>query len=497
MIMATMKPLPLALFTVLLVSPALFAETITATALAPATMDELVRVSVAVPGRQRAREHHERERTYDGRPANAAIVNIGAATMEISPQAVAAPPATRGFQALNDIYTSVYDSTFPADPSGAAGPHHVVGAFNNGITVHDRSGNLLSRVSNTHFWHDASLPDKYYFDPRVAYDAANDRWVTLILGDDFNYTNGVLFIAVSVSGDPTAGWRRFRVPVDPTGHLDGDISHLGITADKIVVTVKVWTGGSVSGGTPVNTTVFTMSKSAAFAGPNLPVTTNDLPQMDDLAPLSSDDTTVRLVEWRGTNTIRTFELLASGATANSRERTANASFGEGECAQLGSNAALRCCGILLSGVARNGTMWIAQEMCGAPLIWKIKGDAVTTYVIRDSPRSIGFPSIAVNRRGAALVGYVVMSSSIYLTAGYSYIDPAGNISAPAILKSGEATYNEDRWGDFTTTVVDPVDDLSFWALGNYAESGIKTRWATWWGYIPIHDGPPHQRAVRR
>ena len=85
-----------------------------------------------------------------------------------------------------------------------------------------------------------------------------------------------------------------------------------------------------------------------------------------------------------------------------------------------------------------------------------------------------------------------------LTAGYSTIDPAGNISAPAILKSGEAPYTGDRWGDFTTTVVDPVDDLSFWVLGNYADSKLngRTHCATWWGYVKVADGPTRHRAVR-
>ena len=43
-----------------------------------------------------------------------------------------------------------------------------------------------------------------------------------------------------------------------------------------------------------------------------------------------------------------------------------------------------------------------------------------------------------------------------------------------MLKSGEASYFKDfgtgdnRWGDFTATVVDPVDDTSMWTIQEYA-----------------------------
>jgi len=56
-----------------------------------------------------------------------------------------------------------------------------------------------------------------------------------------------------------------------------------------------------------------------------------------------------------------------------------------------------------------------------------------------------------------------------------------------MLKSGEASYFKDfgtgdnRWGDFTATVVDPVDDTSMWTIQEYA--GENNMWDTWWGSI--------------
>ena len=68
----------------------------------------------------------------------------------------------------------------------------------------------------------------------------------------------------------------------------------------------------------------------------------------------------------------------------------------------------------------------------------------------------------------------------------------------ALLKAGEAPYfktlggTENRWGDFSATVVDPTDDTSFWTLQEYAMTHDtfidnntnvvdRSRWGTWWG----------------
>src|SRR5207247_3629386 len=90
--------------------------------------------------------------------------------------------------------------------------------------------------------------------------------------------------------NPAGGWRRFRVPVDPTGTLDPDTTYLAITADTIAVTTNVWKADLY----PVGTVIFTMPKAAAFAGPNLPISSTQADFSDsDLVPVSSTDTTLR------------------------------------------------------------------------------------------------------------------------------------------------------------------------------------------------------------
>src|SRR5437588_6152621 len=93
------RHLPIAALITMTVSP-VFGETIIATALPPATMQELARGSITAPIVERPdRERRDREM----RSAFAPLENAISATMTIG--SLAAPPAaTRGFQATNQAY---------------------------------------------------------------------------------------------------------------------------------------------------------------------------------------------------------------------------------------------------------------------------------------------------------------------------------------------------------------------------------------------------------
>jgi hypothetical protein len=96
----------------------------------------------------------------------------------------------------------------------------------------------------------------------------------------------------------------------------------------------------------------------------------------------------------------------------------------------------------------------------------------------------------VNRENDALIGYSQFSAAQYASAGFSMrmgTDASGTLRAGTVLKAGEAPYFKDlgtgdnRWGDFSSTVVDPLDDLSLWTLQEYAAT--NNNWGTWWGEV--------------
>ena len=113
-----------------------------------------------------------------------------------------------------------------------------------------------------------------------------------------------------------------------------------------------------------------------------------------------------------------------------------------------------------------------------------------------------FPSIAVNKYDDALIGYSVFNPQQYPSAGYSYHDHAqfpGSVNSPYIHKNGENSYyrsggGRNRWGDYSATVIDPVNDVDFWTINEYAQSTANS-WGTWWTQVSGLDTINHNTSV--
>ncbi|MBU0718347.1 MAG: hypothetical protein KJ749_08870, partial [Planctomycetes bacterium] len=104
------------------------------------------------------------------------------------------------------------------------------------------------------------------------------------------------------------------------------------------------------------------------------------------------------------------------------------------------------------------------------------------------------PSIMVNRDGNVALGFSGSHAGQYAAAYYtgrSASDPLGEMAPPALLKAGEGPnnhideYGRNRWGDYSYTTLDPVDERRFWTIQEYAESG--NRWGTWVGVLRAND----------
>jgi hypothetical protein len=105
-----------------------------------------------------------------------------------------------------------------------------------------------------------------------------------------------------------------------------------------------------------------------------------------------------------------------------------------------------------------------------------------------------YPSIAVNKNNDVAVGFSNADSSTYIremATGRVSTDAAGTMNAPYEIRPGEDTYVKDygsgnvRWGDYSATRVDPVDDTTFWTLQQRAVMDVgpaasDDRWETNW-----------------
>lgn len=86
------------------------------------------------------------------------------------------------------------------------------------------------------------------------------------------------------------------------------------------------------------------------------------------------------------------------------------------------------------------------------------------------------PSPAMDRKGNIGIGYTVGGPDIFpgqRFAGRLAGDPKGILTTKeTILVEGEASQERNmRWEDYTTTAMDPSDDLTIWYVGDYIKTG--------------------------
>lgn len=398
--------------------------------------------------------------------------------------AIDPPPVVGGFENASSARVN------PADAAGAVGPNHVVAALNTGIIVQTREGKIRSQLSLNQFW-SGSTRDLTY-DPRISYDALFDRWVTVAIDDGHT-----VLIAASVTGDPTGEWHRYSLKLKQNSDIL-EFTRLALTRDTIMVVTEYVSFSSCI--------VLSMQKSDLYAGAaSVPVKVDDSHGSASLVvPVESPDSDVeylltalqagsisirRLDEPQWQHIQSRIDWEPGWFFAKQRDSGNELDFGFDE---------------LTNAVMRNGVIYTVMMM-GIPegrgrtaLLWsKINPQTRTIIdqgVIDDGVTYYGYPSIAVNRHGAALIGYAISSRLEYPSARYVFLDPLGRQSREGSVKEGNWSIRDtDRWGDYTTTVVDPTDDSMFWTLQMYADT---SHWTTWWAKVKAPAGTNRRRSAR-
>lgn len=117
-----------------------------------------------------------------------------------------------------------------------------------------------------------------------------------------------------------------------------------------------------------------------------------------------------------------------------------------------------------------------------------------------------FAGIAVNKDNDVLVGFTQSSPLTYPSGAYAMrraSDPPNTMRDVVVFRSGASNYNigagtagttgrQNRWGDYSASQTDPVNDTDFWTNQEYSEArvplaglggAIAAPWATWWAKI--------------
>lgn len=405
----------------------------------------------------------------------------------------------------------------PGDPSLDVGPNHVVQMVNgqggSNVEIWDKSGNSLSS-----FVFDGITSIGGAGDPIVIYDQLADRWLL----SEFAAAGNTLVIAISQTADPTGVYfiYSFDTPAFP------DYPKYGIWNDSYIVTTN-----------ENNSRIYAFDRAALLAGPSNTGLGSPTVQEFDLTnfntigfqagtPVNLDGMTLppagapgmimRMADdgWAGVtqDRLEIFELTLDFTTpANSSLSAAinlptqpfdtelngftafSAIAQPGTTLELdplrellmnkiiyrnfGSHESLVCNHVTdVTGNDDAGVRWYELRRTGGTAgSWVIYQQG--TYSPDNTSRWMA--SIGINADGSIGLAYNVSDATSVFPGlrytGRKECDPLGDMTFPeTTIIDGSAANGSNRYGDYNTLSVDPVDQ-TFWFTGQYNPT---SRWAT-------------------
>lgn len=441
---------------------------------------------------------------------------------------IAGPPPLLTFQGLDDI--PMADSSYiiiPPDVSGAVGPSKVMCGFNNNYRIQDKAtGATLLTVGTATFWNPV-VANKALLnqltDPRTVYDPIQNRWIVAMQTVN---TSGLILIGVSLSSDPGGSWNLYSLQLSPTGYLI-DFPTLGFNKNWICVSINRYTtAGAFNRGVQVvldyakardgTITSFTQFDPGLNAGTRFcasPCVTISATEDTLFLPthLGSAGATYQVdvitgvppaapVYTSGATQVRPgggWTQPSGNALPQSAPNAGTSACGATPCPIETQDAQIRSAPTYrVDSTTGRGYLYYTQTI-QLPTPTRIAvqwtkltpGGGATPPAFADGGRIedpsaaqfFAFPHIAVNSVGDFLVGYSRFGAAVHPSSGYSMhfaAEGIGSIRDPFIFKVGDDYYHKtfstttgrNRWGDFSSAAVDPVDGTSLWVLDEYAKT---------------------------
>ena len=399
----------------------------------------------------------------------------------------------------NFLGATYFDSFFsPPDTMAAVGPDHIAELINGSYTVYSKAnGQRLLAWTLDQFWAAAgATPLWFAFDPRIVYDKSSDRWFA-VAADDAGSPQSRFLVGVSRSSDPLQGWTAFAVDADPTNQRWIDFPTLGLNGDRVVVVANAF---PVSFGT-TEVAVLVIPKADLLApSPTVvnatlfnpvPATTTGYtvqPVLDEsgapgvlrlLSAYNIPFGTMRISFVAGTPTS---PLVSAGGfisvpVAADPPNAAQPPMPFQKPPLHTGTAALQC-----QVVQRNSSLWavypfnLGGRSAARWYEFSLRGAIRQTGVLSDPTLAYYYPSIAVNDFGDVVIAFSGSSAgqpvSAYAAVGQTKASVT-TFAPPVLLRAGTDdfvrldTLGRNRWGDYSATVVDPVDERRFWTVQEF------------------------------
>jgi len=430
-----------------------------------------------------------------------------------------APALDTSFAGLNN--PSHGQDVIPPDTMGAAGPNHLVSLLNSDFGVfHKTTGTMLQKVSLQSFWAslgtNAGEPADFPFDTKILYDTSSERFFAVTLGGT-NSPNSWILVAVSASTDPTGAWSKWAIDADLDNGIQtfnnwADFPGVGLDGNNLYICANMFTNADsfkygkiwvipkpqlLSGSPGITWTEFRDPPGSSFS--MQPAHTfGTVPAEYFLFEGASNGLSMAWID----NASGT--LVWHAPTVVPVAGYISPPNGLPGAPQSGDNTTIDTSDTrLMNVVYRAGALWTVHTVQSPGTVktevawYRIDPSAGTVLSqgrISDPTRWYYYPSIGVNANGDAAVGMSGSSAAEFAGGYYTarrFTDPAGTMQPASLLKAGEQSYfktlsgTDNRWGDYSATVVDPNGNLRFWTIQEYAMTADpasgESRWGTWWG----------------
>lgn len=419
--------------------------------------------------------------------------------------------------------TNVGSYSIPPDPHGAVGPNHLVSVVNTSIEWHTKSGAQQGSMSLKNFFSSATNT----FDPKVVYDAYNDRFVVITL-ERVNIGNGNtaddqsrILVSISDDADPNGTWHTYSInSLTTIGGVNTWADYPGIAVDEDAIYItnnmfqaegagsyaggRLWiigkgdgTGGAYDGGAISFTVHDPFGATGGIATTVMPTTMYGATGSVGTYLVGysglSDGTNEYFEVIKVENPLTTPTFALQYANLGNIENTSAA---YNDAPQLGTTTTIETNDRrMFDAVWRDGSIYGATTIVGSgadagqvTVFWaEIDVSNFAAPVVAQTGTIGGediaagaftfFPSIAVNSQGDVGIGFAASAPTIYGGAYFTWhdlADAAGTTRTPVAVQAGLDYYvrtfggPRNRWGDYSATEVDPSDDTTFWVFNEYA-----------------------------
>jgi hypothetical protein len=412
----------------------------------------------------------------------------------------------------------------PPDCTCAVGPDQVLLAVNTDLAGYSKTGHQIFRWANMTTLFGKVIPaGAAVFDPRVAYDHYQNRWIVVAAARRNSPAGSWLLIGVSQTPDPGGGYWIWALDDSLNGSAAtnnwGDYPMLGFDTQGIYISFNMF---QIGGGFQYPK-LRILNKAELYSGGTGPthiVKWYDFWNLKDGAG-NVAFTVQPCTHFRGTggnpaaylvnakygagNTITLWQLdnplgfWHASAPALSRQDIACRAYDlppnaeqSGTANPIATNDD-RLLSAMFQFVQSTQRVWTchtvkytwAGDTAARSILQWYEIDVINKTVVQQNGFGASgayyyFPAIQTDISRNAYLVFARSSKTefaAFRATGRKSSDAAGSLQGSVIVKSGLSSYPGNRWGDYFTACRDGKDAGIVWGYGEYADGG--GHWGTW------------------